>query len=104
MSNLFDRAKAAMGSASFAAFRARARRAQAYAAVYASPEGKFMIEDLLRKGHILEAAPAEDSRFYEGRRSLALEILNELRWSESEMVHLAEQTTTQTLNDLEFPQ
>lgn len=97
MSNLMDRARAVLGQASFAAFRHRARTSQAYRAVYEMPEGKFMIEDLLRKGGVLEAAPPEDSRFYEGRRSLALEILNELRWSESEMVHLAEQTTAHTL-------
>lgn len=100
MRNLFDRAKSVMSGDAFAAFRARTRRAQVYRTVYASPEGKIMIEDLLKKGGILEAAPAEDSRFYEGRRSLALEILNELRWSESEMVHLAEETTTRTLTEI----
>lgn len=96
MSSLRDRAQEVFGQMS-AAFRRRARTAQSYRATYDTPEGKFMIEDLLRKGGVLEAAPAEDSRFFEGRRSLALEILNELRWSESEMIQLAEQTTANTL-------
>lgn len=100
MSSLFDRAKSVMGDASFAAFRARARRAQAYRAVYNTPEGKFMIEDFLKQVGILSATPAEDSRFHEGLRAGGLIILNELRWSESEMVQLAEQTTTNTLEEL----
>lgn len=100
MSDLATRAREVLGQG-LAAFRRRARRAQAYRAVYDSPEGKFVIDDLLRKAGIFETAPdPADSRFYEGRRSVALDILAELRWSESEMVALAERTTTDTLSAL----
>jgi hypothetical protein len=83
------------------AFQSRAAISQAYHAVYDTPAGRTMIHDLMLKGGILETSiDASDSRFYEGRRSLALEICRELRWSESEMIALARETTKEDLERL----
>lgn len=78
------------------ALKRRVRVADAYAAIYALPHGKIVLDDLLRKSGLLEISPAEDSRFYDGRRSMGLEILQALRWTEGELVRLAKETT---LND-----
>lgn len=88
---------------SLAAFKMRVQRGRIYREVYDSPQGRRMIHDLLRKCGVLESAPAEDSRFFEGRRSVALEILNELRWSEGEMIALAEEQTTETVMKIGEP-
>jgi hypothetical protein len=83
------------------AFQRRASISQAYHAVYQTPAGQTVLHDLMRKGGVLETSvEANDSRFYEGRRSLALEICKELRWSESEMIALARETTKDDLERL----
>jgi hypothetical protein len=93
-------AREAIGKA-LKGFQRRAAISQAYHAVYETPAGRTMIHDLMLKGGILEtSADASDSRFYEGRRSLALEICKELRWSESEMIALARETTKDDLERL----
>lgn len=81
----------------FKALRRRARFTDAYAAIYRMPEGKIVIDDLLRKSGLLEVSPADDSRFFDGRRSMGLEILSAMRWSEGELVMLAQE---QTLSDV----
>jgi hypothetical protein len=69
----------------------RAAIANAYHAIYALPAGKIVIDDLLGKSGLLEVSPAEDCRFYDGRRSMGLEILDAMRWSEGELVQLAKE-------------
>jgi hypothetical protein len=82
-------------------FRRRAAISHAYHNVYATPEGQTVLHDLMRRGGILETSPlSEDSRFYEGRRSLALEIVKELRWTEAEMIALARETTKEDMERL----
>lgn len=86
-------------SKAFRGFREQAALSHAYHDVYATPQGKVVFEDLMRKGGMLETSPdPADSRFFEGRRSLALEICKALRWTESEMITLAQ---AQTREDLE---
>lgn len=82
-------------------FRQRAAVSNAYHSVYATSAGQMVLHDLMRKGGILETSPdPTDSRFYEGRRSLAMEICKELRWSEAEMIALARETTKEDLERL----
>jgi hypothetical protein len=82
-------------------FRRRAAVSQAYHAVYATEDGRRVLFDLMRRAGMLETAPdPSDSRFYEGRRSLALEIVKELRWTEAEMMALAEASTREELERL----
>jgi len=82
-------------------FRRQAAVNQAYHAVYATPEGQLVLHDLMRRGGILETSPVpDDSRFYEVRRSLALEIAKELRWTEAEMIALARETTKEDMERL----
>jgi hypothetical protein len=84
-----------------AGFKRRAAISHAYHNVYATPEGQTVMHDLMRRGGILETSPlSEDSRFYEGRRSLALEIVKELRWTEAEMIALARETTKEDMERL----
>jgi hypothetical protein len=71
------------------------RLAAAYRAVFGSPEGKLVLADLLRRGGILETShvpgDACSTAFQEGRRAMALDIIAELRWSDGELVQLAQQ-------------
>lgn len=101
MTALLDRAQSLVSGA-LGSLRRQAATAHAYQAVFDTPEGKTVIFDLLRAAGVLEtSADPADSRFYDGRRSVGLHILDRLRWRESEMVQLAEMATKTTLNDLE---
>ena len=76
--------------------RERAIR-QAYHAVFASDDGKLVLHDLLQRGGLLETSAVSGdafmTHFKEGRRSVALEIIHKLRWTEAEMLQLALQRT-----------
>ena len=72
--------------------RQRAIRS-AYHLVFNSPEGKLVLHDLLAAGGVLETSMTpndpQGTAWREGRRSLALEIIHKLRWTEGEMMALA---------------
>lgn len=75
--------------------------AQSYQAVFANPqlvEGQIVLRDFLRESGILEVAyDPSDSRFYDGKRAMALYLLQKLRWSPAELAKLGEQITFETL-------
>lgn len=71
--------------------------AQSYQATFANPhflEGQIVLRDFLRESGILEVAyDPSDSRFYDGKRAMALYLLDKLRWSPGELAQLGEQIT-----------
>jgi hypothetical protein len=84
--NVFDRHKAVRS---------------AYQTVFATPEGKLVLTDLLQKAAMLEtsmvAGDPHMTAFREGRRSLGNDIIHALRWTEGEMMQLALQRTSDQL-------
>ena len=73
----------------------------AYQGVFGTPEGRMVLHDLLREGGMLKTShvlndPA-DTAFREGKRAMALHLVGRLRWSESELLALAQQRTTDQL-------
>jgi hypothetical protein len=75
--------------------------ARAYSDVYATDPGRMVIEDIMRKAGILTvASDPTDSRFYDGRRAVALEVLRMLRFTESEMIALARATAREDMERL----
>lgn len=85
-----------------AAFRRRGALASAYTTVYRMPEGKMIIDDLLRKAGLLEVSHVigdpSTTAFRDGRRSMGLEILDAMRWTEGELVKLAQEQTAERIN------
>ena len=75
----------------------------AYHRVFTSPEGEIVLRDLLKRGGLLQvSAVAGDphmTHYNDGRRSIVLEIVHQLRWSEGEMMQLALQRTGEQLAD-----
>lgn len=67
----------------------------AYRAVFESPEGDKVLRDLMQRGGLLETSVVEGdaglTHFKEGRRSLVLDIMSELRWTEADILKLARQ-------------
>jgi hypothetical protein len=86
---LLDRFKTALD-------RHRAVR-QAYHAVFATTEGKIVLTNLLQVGGVLETSMVsgdpQATAYREGRRSMALDVIHKLRWTEGEMMQLALQRT-----------
>jgi len=64
-----------------------------YRAVFDSPEGERVLHDLMQRAGILETSVIEGdagmTHFKEGRRSVVLDILAELQWSESDIARAA---------------
>ncbi len=87
------------------ALRARRRLAHAYRDCFEAPAGRLVLADLLRQSGILEVshAPGDayETAYREGRRSMALELLNRLRWTEMELLALARERTSETLAAME---
>lgn len=85
--------------------RVKMKLASAYQAVYASPDGALVIADILREAGILSVAHVEGdpgtSAFNDGKRAMALHVVQRLRWSEGELVALARQQTSEDLNSME---
>jgi hypothetical protein len=76
--------------------RAMLRRSQisdTYKRVYATPDGRLMIHDLLKRAGILEVATVGGdpymTHFRDGRRSLAQEVMDELRFDVNRIIELA---------------
>lgn len=79
----------------------RKELAHAYATTFNSPGGKIVLQDLLRKAGLLEVAhepgDAHTTAWRDGRRSMALEIIEALRWTEGELVALAQEQTAEQI-------
>lgn len=75
--------------------------ADAYHQVFETPEGQIVLRDLINEAGILAVADdPSDSRFYDGKRALALHILSRLRWSATELQQLGEALTYDELTEL----
>jgi hypothetical protein len=77
-----------------AMLKARLADARAYEQVFASPDGQRVLYDILRAGGILTIShvPGDpySTEWNDGRRSLAMHIIDQLRWNEAELVKLAQ--------------
>lgn len=83
-------------------FRKQVALGQAYARVFSGPEGRLVLTDILRKAGILEAGYApgmspSDAVHADGRRVLGLEIIHQLRWTEGELLALAQERTAEEI-------
>lgn len=82
-----------------AAFRKRSALAAAYETIYHLPQGRMVIEDLLKKSGILDVCHVMGdpgtSAFNNGRRSIGLEIMDAMRWSEGKLIQLAKEQTSE---------
>lgn len=101
MADLITRMRA-MGEA----FLRRARLSENYKAVFNHGAGKIVLADILKKGGVLEtsvvAGDVQMTAFNEGKRSLALSIVEELRWNPMDLLALAEERAdTETRDVLE---
>lgn len=75
-----------------------ARRKPPYGLVFGSPDGGLVLRDIMKRGALLSTAfdpsvPGQ-TEYNLGRQSLALEILQELRWSEAEILALTQERLT----------
>jgi hypothetical protein len=76
--------------------------ADAYSQVFGLPAGQVVLRDLIREGGVLSvAADPDDSRFYDGKRALALHVLDRLRWSASELQALGQEITYEQVMERE---
>jgi hypothetical protein len=75
----------------------RLELANAYQAAFQSGDGRIVLRDLLQQGGLLSVSHVEgDSHataFNDGKRAMALHIVERLRWSEGEMLRLGEEVT-----------
>lgn len=87
------------------AFIAKYRIASAYQETFGHPAGQMTLRDILRRAGVLETSivqgDAQLSAWKEGRRALALEIIECLRWNEMELLSLATERTADTLAQFE---
>ena len=65
--------------------------------MFNTPEGQEVLRDLLKAGGVLKVSHsldgAETTAFNDGKRALALHVLNRLRWTEGELIALSQQRT-----------
>lgn len=86
-----------------AAHKVRGALGDAYRRAFDSPDGKTVLVDLFRKGGFFESSvvPGENERDCgkrDGRRVMVLEILEQLRWSEFEILALSRERTAEQIN------
>ncbi len=76
-----------------AAVKRQVARTKLYKSLFNSPDGRLVLIDLMRRSGMLEtvSGSAEEALRAEGRRSLVLEIMAELRFNENELLALAEE-------------
>ncbi len=83
-----------------AAFLNRARVSEAYKRVFDTPDGKRVLADILERGMVLQtsivAGAPDMTQANEGRRQLALEIVEQLRWNPMDVLALAEARADET--------
>lgn len=75
-------------------WKRRTRFAQALQAYYDTPDGSFVINELMKRCGLLTTSVDPDPlamAFAEGRRSVALDMLNELRFSTADAQRLSEE-------------
>ena len=81
----------------------RRRVARAYQAVFSTQEGIVVLHDLLQRAGMLTTShvpgDACSTAYYEGRRSLGLELVAELRWTEGELSMLAQARTNHDIEE-----
>lgn len=89
MRNLFKNA-----SARLRAVQSMLRVRRAYR-IFDTPEGRMVLGDLFNAAGMLSPATVEGdpylTHFNDGKRALALHILERLRWSEMELLRLAQE-------------
>lgn len=75
-------------------------KAQAYQNVFGQGDGRIVLNDILKRGGTLETSviPGDpyQTHFREGRRSLALEILNETGVNQSAILKRIEELADET--------
>ncbi len=74
---------------------------RAYQTVFSTPEGELVLYDLMTRCGVLETSQVNGDphmvAFREGRRSVALDLINAMRWTEAEVIQLALARTSQQL-------
>ena len=77
--------------------------AKAYSEVFAKGAGEFVLHDILKEAGLLSVAhvagDSHSTAWNDGRKSLALTIIERLRWTEGHIVKLAQLTATQELQE-----
>lgn len=86
-------------------FAIKARKSSAYRAVFETPEGAIVLQDILREAGLLSSSVVEGDAYAthrkEGRREIALHIVDMLSWSESELAAFAQAQTGEALSMLQ---
>ncbi len=85
-------------------FKRRIALGQDYRDIFLSAAGERVMADLMRQCGMLETSmdgSPERTAFREGRRSIGLHVMEQLRWSEPELVKLAQERTTERLDAAE---
>ena len=87
------------------ALRRQLRVNAAYQRLFETDDGKLVLLDLLAAGNLLQTSVIVDAphmtSFNDGKRALALHIIERLRWSEGELVALAMRRTAAQISDAE---
>ncbi len=83
-------------------FRKQVAIGEAYARAFGAPEGRVVLTDILRECGLLEAGyaagmSATDAVHADGRRTIGLKIIERLRWSEAELLALAQERTAEEI-------
>jgi hypothetical protein len=82
----------------------RAKIGDSYRRLFESPDGQFVLMDLLNRSGVLQtsmvAGEPHMTAYREGRRSIALEIIQLMQWSEMELVRLSMQRTAAALREM----
>lgn len=77
----------------------------AYRRVFDGPDGKLVLADILKRGRLLsvsvEPGDALTTGLNDGRRALALEIVQLLRWTELDLLTLSHERTARQIEALE---
>lgn len=77
------------------------RLGRAYRELFDGPTGELVLNDLLREAGMLDDGfvPGEPdtSAFNAGKRSVALHILEKLRWTETALLALSQARTDETI-------
>lgn len=83
-------------------FRRQLRVKAAYRDLFDSDAGRLVLHDLARRGGLhetsFEPGDPHHTAFREGRRSMVLEVLQMLRWTEGEIAQLARERDPDALS------
>lgn len=76
----------------------RLRIYRAYRRVFAGPDGRTVLHDLMRRNGLLATSQVDGdphrTAFNEGRRAAVLELLSVLRLTEADLMQLSEERLT----------